>query len=617
MNISAEERQIAKKRQLLAVKDILDDMGIPFWLHSGTLLGYYRERDLILHDPDLDLGVMQNQIPMDFPYRLAKRLEGTGMRIGWNTPTCLKLYPEPGSPFCGSHCDIFVHKKGTHGLDLPLSTDTETVEYVHPVRGFTHVLFLGSWFSVPSNLKECIYTQYGPGWETPVQAFKWDRDPTNIVGSGRQMPVLDEHPDRDVIAEAGIDVSGDTLSLGPLTENDVNLFKNNLTVVSTQTFDMRKIKHKHFIPIHGDETHCTPDTGGPYDTVVVPHPELCNRHNLRSLLHNAWAMLKNGGRLEFAGTPPDFVEDFMFERTGERSWRKYAEHADWEKNVTAVVVTYESPDMARRCVESLNQHNPRIRVVLADNSKSPKAVPGSRLVPLPEDSGLSYSRNAGVAEAETPYVLITDDDQLMQEPDSLRKMYDSLRTNGLDIVGGDVVNSVTKAGNLYSGATITRKTRSVVLRTGHRGSYPDGTVDTDLAVNFLMAKKETFAKVGWRNELKLHEHLDFFLRAKDRGCRIGVLKSAKCLHVKGPGIRSPEYRAARGRMYRALMMRLNGLDKIDQFGTIYTYEDSTVRITSRPQVVRPVSGIRKTTDAKTPRLSLVERFPNLFSKKRP
>lgn len=36
---------------------VLNDNGIQFWLEFGTLLGYYREHDIIKHDDDLDIGV--------------------------------------------------------------------------------------------------------------------------------------------------------------------------------------------------------------------------------------------------------------------------------------------------------------------------------------------------------------------------------------------------------------------------------------------------------------------------------------------------------------------------------------------------------------------------------
>ncbi|CAG5119884.1 unnamed protein product, partial [Candidula unifasciata] len=47
-----------KSRQLLlTVKNVLDLMGIRFWLSSGTCLGWFRQCDFISHTTDVDIGI--------------------------------------------------------------------------------------------------------------------------------------------------------------------------------------------------------------------------------------------------------------------------------------------------------------------------------------------------------------------------------------------------------------------------------------------------------------------------------------------------------------------------------------------------------------------------------
>lgn len=47
-------------RQLIAeVCPVLDSLGVPYWADFGTLLGMYREKDVILHDNDADIVVLQ------------------------------------------------------------------------------------------------------------------------------------------------------------------------------------------------------------------------------------------------------------------------------------------------------------------------------------------------------------------------------------------------------------------------------------------------------------------------------------------------------------------------------------------------------------------------------
>ena len=46
-----------KHKFLKEVKKVLDDNDIFFWLESGTLLGAYRDKELIEWDKDIDLSV--------------------------------------------------------------------------------------------------------------------------------------------------------------------------------------------------------------------------------------------------------------------------------------------------------------------------------------------------------------------------------------------------------------------------------------------------------------------------------------------------------------------------------------------------------------------------------
>jgi len=611
--IDIEARQQAKKQQLLAVKDVLDDMGVEFWLHSGVLLGYYRERDLIKHDPDLDLGVLRKNLPPDFTYRLARRLEGSEMRIGWETASCLKIYPDGEPRFEGSHCDIFLHDEVPGaGLALRLETDEETVDYFYPITGFVKTTFLGTEFLVPDNIREVLNVQYGPDWETPKTEFVWDKDPKNIV-DGTEKLKYDETPGAAVIPP-DLDCGLVSAVLGPVTEKDVQrVLKGrkyaNLDVYALQAPGKSLPRVQY---IRCDETH--PKGYGLYDTVVVTHPEGYNEHNLRTLLRHAQDMLAFGGTLHFIGTPPDCIGEFMFERCGPISWKRYKVHPNWEKNVTAVVVTYESHKMAEECVASIRRNHPNMRILLVDNSKNPKPVNGSRLIPVPENIGLSYSRNAGVLEVNTPFVFLNDDDQWLENDVAVKLMYESVVLNHLDIVGGDTINSRTGLPAKYVGL-IEKGVRHVSIQDRDRGTFPDGTRNVDLTLNFFVTRTEALRKVKWKNELKICEHLDFFMRAQKEGLKVGHLHSAICKHVKGPGARNTTYTERRRNTdhFRRMMMRMNGINKVDQFGRdVVSYGKPPA-----PKPGQPPKQVRPIVKSPNPRRkSMIETFPQLFMNKK-
>ena len=49
--------QDAGKKGLLAIKKALDDLKVPFMIAAGTLLGIYRDGELLPHDKDIDLAI--------------------------------------------------------------------------------------------------------------------------------------------------------------------------------------------------------------------------------------------------------------------------------------------------------------------------------------------------------------------------------------------------------------------------------------------------------------------------------------------------------------------------------------------------------------------------------
>ena len=57
-NIEANQFRNKAYSLLLKVRHLLEDnLHIPFWLSSGTLLGYYRQCDFIVYSGDVDIGI--------------------------------------------------------------------------------------------------------------------------------------------------------------------------------------------------------------------------------------------------------------------------------------------------------------------------------------------------------------------------------------------------------------------------------------------------------------------------------------------------------------------------------------------------------------------------------
>ncbi|HUG39947.1 MAG TPA: glycosyltransferase [Longimicrobiales bacterium] len=85
--------------------------------------------------------------------------------------------------------------------------------------------------------------------------------------------------------------------------------------------------------------------------------------------------------------------------------------------LTVVVVSYETRDALGRCLEACERELPDARVIVVDNASSDgspalvrEAFPAVELVALPENAGFATGVNAGVARAQSDYVLVLNPD---------------------------------------------------------------------------------------------------------------------------------------------------------------------------------------------------------------
>src|ERR1700682_4487304 len=56
-------RQRLLRRCLLEICDVLNAHGVDYWCDYGTLLGYYRDHDVIRGDYDLDICLLDDERP--------------------------------------------------------------------------------------------------------------------------------------------------------------------------------------------------------------------------------------------------------------------------------------------------------------------------------------------------------------------------------------------------------------------------------------------------------------------------------------------------------------------------------------------------------------------------
>jgi hypothetical protein len=89
----------------------------------------------------------------------------------------------------------------------------------------------------------------------------------------------------------------------------------------------------------------------------------------------------------------------------------------------------------------------------------------------------------------------------------------------------------------------------------------------DLVENFFLARTQRVRDAGgWDDRLKIAEHIDFFLRARSKGLKVGYTPRAGVDHVQIRAERhSPDYlpfRAQREAEYRRIWLATHGIRRV-------------------------------------------------------
>lgn len=157
---------------LAAGADLLDDLGLRWWLSSGTALGAYRDGELISHDTDLDVGVLGNADDL-------KAIDGGFSAAGFTSVRVMayqRAYSLRGVIF-----DIYLF---TRAGDL-LVVDTDCGRMTKPARLVESLAWVelgGREYPIPNPPDEYLRIRYGQGWRTPAAGKRpWSEDAANLV----------------------------------------------------------------------------------------------------------------------------------------------------------------------------------------------------------------------------------------------------------------------------------------------------------------------------------------------------------------------------------------------------------------------------------------------------
>ncbi|MDE7173220.1 MAG: tetratricopeptide repeat protein [Helicobacter sp.] len=155
------------KKGLLAIKRTLDELGVPFLLVAGTILGIYRDGDLLPHDKDVDLGLPWGIPRAELIHTVCKynfacnytEEDINGEKGQWN----ISIVHIP----TGTTIDFFFLKPEGDTIVGGIHKNGKTLYTKTTNTGRMQLDYAGTTFWTFGKLDSYLGELYGAGWRTP------------------------------------------------------------------------------------------------------------------------------------------------------------------------------------------------------------------------------------------------------------------------------------------------------------------------------------------------------------------------------------------------------------------------------------------------------------------
>jgi len=180
------------KKIIIKTKEVLDKLNIPFFLTSGTLLGYFREGKFLDHDYDVDIGIYAENYTPEIKKMMAEAGFDNYRNLG-NPKNGYEMSFYLKNSILGklAKIDIFLHyeeyinnKKYIYWTSYEVPLLQKKLKYRIPYFTIKEVDFYGIKVNVPSDTLNYIESHYGLDWKTPKyigHTYDYRRSPVSLV----------------------------------------------------------------------------------------------------------------------------------------------------------------------------------------------------------------------------------------------------------------------------------------------------------------------------------------------------------------------------------------------------------------------------------------------------
>jgi hypothetical protein len=172
-------RRAALRRVVPDVCRILEAHEIDYWCDFGTLLGFYRERDIINGDKDADLSILESEKPRITALAAVFRANGYELTDrGGRGRKLIRIY-EARTRY---YVDVYPYVADGPMLRSVLASPQEDLP-ADLVARRVPARFLGATVRVPEDVHAVLRHRYGPAFNTPRRGDKGAARPYSTVRS--------------------------------------------------------------------------------------------------------------------------------------------------------------------------------------------------------------------------------------------------------------------------------------------------------------------------------------------------------------------------------------------------------------------------------------------------
>jgi len=159
------KRQIILRNMMVDVSDTLQKHDVEYWADFGTLLGVYRDQDVIMGDRDVDLAIPRSE--EDKAWQAIQELKAQGYSITRDAVK-LKVWKSTNGVWFG--CDICIYDEDKDN-DQCFVRHTFMMEksWIYPLK---KLMYRGHHINVPGNTEKYLEYEYGETWRVPRKEDK-------------------------------------------------------------------------------------------------------------------------------------------------------------------------------------------------------------------------------------------------------------------------------------------------------------------------------------------------------------------------------------------------------------------------------------------------------------